>query len=199
MANCQIWLVTKVDDKISSVSTGQSGAVAALEHLSPGRKAERIMVSRMNTEELFDFSQRLAWEDLQPRGSAFQKEVWHALFKLTHGDIRFQHPGDVPGLLSYSRLAEILGRPGAVRAVAHAVACNPVPVIIPCHLVIPLAAYRRLEDLRLETSLFEWDALAMVDKKIDYGEYALGAELKRRLIRYHINSLYKRFRCPQGC
>jgi len=38
--------------------------------------------------------------------------------------------------ISYSELANRINRPLAVRAVAHAVAMNPVPVLIPCHRVI---------------------------------------------------------------
>ncbi len=38
--------------------------------------------------------------------------------------------------VSYSRLAELAGRPRAARAVGRALAANPLPLIIPCHRVI---------------------------------------------------------------
>lgn len=38
--------------------------------------------------------------------------------------------------ISYSALAENLGRPSAARAVGNALAANPLPLIIPCHRVI---------------------------------------------------------------
>ncbi|MCJ7777171.1 MAG: methylated-DNA--[protein]-cysteine S-methyltransferase [Sedimentisphaerales bacterium] len=38
--------------------------------------------------------------------------------------------------VSYSQLAEIIGKPGASRAVGNALAKNPIPLIIPCHRVI---------------------------------------------------------------
>jgi O-6-methylguanine DNA methyltransferase len=42
-----------------------------------------------------------------------------------------------PGVtLSYGELAERAGYPRAARAVGTAMACNPVPVVIPCHRVI---------------------------------------------------------------
>lgn len=38
---------------------------------------------------------------------------------------------------TYGRLAELVGRPGAARAVGTACGSNPVPVVIPCHRVVP--------------------------------------------------------------
>jgi methylated-DNA-[protein]-cysteine S-methyltransferase len=38
--------------------------------------------------------------------------------------------------VSYGRLAEMTGKPGAARAVGGAFARNPLPLIIPCHRVI---------------------------------------------------------------
>jgi methylated-DNA-[protein]-cysteine S-methyltransferase len=37
---------------------------------------------------------------------------------------------------SYGRLAELAGRPRAVRAVGTACATNPIPVVVPCHRVV---------------------------------------------------------------
>jgi methylated-DNA-[protein]-cysteine S-methyltransferase len=37
---------------------------------------------------------------------------------------------------AYSDLARVVGRPGASRVVGHALASNPVPLIIPCHRVV---------------------------------------------------------------
>jgi len=43
----------------------------------------------------------------------------------------------LPGkTITYGELASALGRPGAARAVARAMACNPVPLIVPCHRVV---------------------------------------------------------------
>jgi methylated-DNA-[protein]-cysteine S-methyltransferase len=43
-------------------------------------------------------------------------------------------PGNV---VTYGTLANRLGRPGAARAVGTACAINPVPIIVPCHRVVP--------------------------------------------------------------
>jgi methylated-DNA-[protein]-cysteine S-methyltransferase len=58
-------------------------------------------------------------------GTEFQREVWTALRGIAAGDT-----------LSYAGLANALGRPRAVRAVAAANGANPVAVFVPCHRVI---------------------------------------------------------------
>lgn len=62
---------------------------------------------------------------LDIRGTAFQQRVWHAL--------RTIPPGET---LSYSQVAERIGSPKAVRAVAGACAANLLAVAIPCHRVV---------------------------------------------------------------
>ena len=59
------------------------------------------------------------------RGTPFQREVWNALKKLPRGQT-----------VTYARLAAIIGRPGAARAVGGACGANPLPVFIPCHRVL---------------------------------------------------------------
>ena len=62
---------------------------------------------------------------LHVKGSNFQVKVWEALLKIPPG-----------GLVSYKELAAAIAKPKAVRAVANAVARNPVAFLIPCHRVI---------------------------------------------------------------
>lgn len=59
------------------------------------------------------------------RATAFQWRVWEKLRTIPYGSTR-----------SYSEVARAIGRPKAVRAVAHACATNPVAVVIPCHRVV---------------------------------------------------------------
>lgn len=59
------------------------------------------------------------------KGTNFQLRVWTALRDIPLGETR-----------TYSEVAEMIGEPKAVRAVANACASNPVPLIIPCHRVI---------------------------------------------------------------
>lgn len=68
-------------------------------------------------------------------GTAFQHRVWRALMAIPRGQTR-----------SYAEIAEAVGSPRAVRAVAGACANNRLAVLVPCHRVIrgdgSLAGYR---------------------------------------------------------
>ena len=72
---------------------------------------------------------------LDVRGTEFQKAVWSALREIKSG-----------ATASYSDVAETIGLPGAVRAVARACAANRLALAIPCHRVIAasgkLSGYR---------------------------------------------------------
>ena len=94
-------------------------------------------------------------------GTPFQTRVWNELRKIPSGTTT-----------SYARIAEAIGQPTAVRAVARANGDNRVAIIIPCHRVIgsdgQLVGYggglwrkRRLLQLEgraMTLSLFEADA-----------------------------------------
>lgn len=58
-------------------------------------------------------------------GTDFQKSVWQALQTIPYGTT-----------LSYGGLAQLIGAPRAVRAVANAVGSNPISIIVPCHRVV---------------------------------------------------------------
>ncbi|MEM8799370.1 MAG: trifunctional transcriptional activator/DNA repair protein Ada/methylated-DNA--[protein]-cysteine S-methyltransferase [Pseudomonadota bacterium] len=58
-------------------------------------------------------------------GTDFSQTVWRALRDIPTGEVR-----------SYKAVAQIIGRPKAVRAVARANATNPLAIIVPCHRVI---------------------------------------------------------------
>ena len=72
---------------------------------------------------------------LDVRATAFQKRVWDVLKRIPAGETR-----------SYSEVAQEIGEPTAVRAVARACASNPVAIAVPCHRVVrsdgELAGYR---------------------------------------------------------
>lgn len=63
---------------------------------------------------------------LDIRATAFQWQVWNALAQIPRGTTR-----------TYAEVADTIGRPRAVRAVARACATNPVALAIPCHRVVP--------------------------------------------------------------
>ncbi|MEX0430619.1 methylated-DNA--[protein]-cysteine S-methyltransferase [Spiribacter insolitus] len=83
-------------------------------------------------------------------GTDFQLAVWRSLTRIASGEC-----------VSYSELAAAVDRPRAVRAVASAVAANPLPVVLPCHRVIR--------------------------RDGGHGGYIGGASRKRRLIHWETN------------
>jgi AraC family transcriptional regulator, regulatory protein of adaptative response / methylated-DNA-[protein]-cysteine methyltransferase len=62
---------------------------------------------------------------LDPRGTAFQRRVWQALREIPAGKTA-----------SYADVANRMGMPKSVRAVAQACAANAIAVAIPCHRVV---------------------------------------------------------------
>ncbi len=72
---------------------------------------------------------------LDIRGTAFQERVWAALTAIPVGRT-----------ITYRELAEAIGQPTAVRAVASACAANEIAIAIPCHRVVrstgELSGYR---------------------------------------------------------
>ena len=77
-------------------------------------------------------AKKLFYPDGSPRsfslllkGTPFQLKVWEALLKIPVGTI-----------VSYNTLARAAGNAAATRAVASAVARNPIGYLIPCHRVI---------------------------------------------------------------
>jgi AraC family transcriptional regulator of adaptative response/methylated-DNA-[protein]-cysteine methyltransferase len=72
---------------------------------------------------------------LDVRATAFQRKVWKLLQAIPYGETR-----------TYGEIAQRAGKPRAVRAVARAIATNPVALLIPCHRAIrksgELAGYR---------------------------------------------------------
>ncbi len=72
---------------------------------------------------------------LDVKATPFQQRVWSALQRIPYGETR-----------SYKQVAEMIGEPTAVRAVARACATNPVALVVPCHRVVrsggDLSGYR---------------------------------------------------------
>ena len=79
--------------------------------------------TRAVAKSLFDMPRHKAIGlHLVTRGTNFQINVWKALLKLPFGS-----------RISYQQLAEMITKPTAARAVASAVAANPIGYLIPCH------------------------------------------------------------------
>ncbi len=82
-------------------------------------------------------------------GTNFQLKVWEALMRVPEGAVT-----------TYAEVAQRIGRPTAARAVAGAVAANPVAWIIPCHRVLRtyggLGGYRW--GLERKQAMLGWEA-----------------------------------------
>lgn len=76
-------------------------------------------------EEYFEGVRRAFDLPLAMGGSPFQRRVWAELHTIAFGTT-----------VTYAELATRLGKGGAARAVGHANARNPIPIIVPCHRVI---------------------------------------------------------------
>lgn len=58
-------------------------------------------------------------------GTPFQKRVWAELATIQFGETR-----------TYQQIADAIGSPRSVRAVASAIGRNPISIVVPCHRVI---------------------------------------------------------------
>lgn len=171
------WIVTEVDGKVASVAADYRhfAAIASVLASEAPEAVNGVRTYKISTEELV--SLKLGWEDLRLYGSKFQTGVWKALFEME------RH------LYSYSDIAAMVGNPLGVRAVAHAVAINPVAFVIPCHLVVPKESLDRVHAIRetaRTTTLFQGSDLYLLDS-IDVGDFAYGDEIKRELIKISLS------------
>jgi O-6-methylguanine DNA methyltransferase len=88
-------------------------------------------VSDQQSQMLLVIEQRLRCGDditdlpLDVRGTPFQLLVWSYLRTIKYGHTA-----------TYAKVADAIGRPRAIRAVAQACACNKVALAIPCHRVV---------------------------------------------------------------
>jgi AraC family transcriptional regulator, regulatory protein of adaptative response / methylated-DNA-[protein]-cysteine methyltransferase len=134
-------LVAATDRGISAVYLGENEKALVTElrqeypraeiHPSPGEheKWVREIVKRVEGDAP---SLELP---LDVQATAFQRRVWQELQKIPRGTTR-----------TYAQVAQALGKPRSVRAVARACATNPVSIVVPCHRVVrtdgQLAGYR---------------------------------------------------------
>ena len=121
-------LVATTDHGVCAVKAGRSDEelVRALRAEFPRASIGRAARARRYLDAL---NKHLSGQEvkfpLDIKGTDFQMRVWTALTSIPLGETR-----------SYHEVAEMVGKPRAVRAVANACASNPVPLIIPCHRVI---------------------------------------------------------------
>jgi len=75
--------------------------------------------------EFFNKKRRAFSLPYQLSATIFQQQVWRALCFVPFGKT-----------ISYKELAQKIGKPNAIRAVAQSVARNPLVIVLPCHRII---------------------------------------------------------------
>lgn len=90
------------------------------------RAPKRLDAAARELDEYFDHRRKTFDLDLDLSLShGFRQLVQRHLPEIGYGQTR-----------SYRQMAELVGNPGAVRAVGTACATNPLPVVVPCHRVL---------------------------------------------------------------
>ena len=93
------------------------------------------------------------------QGSNFQVKVWESLLRIPEGHIQ-----------SYQHIARAIAQPKASRAVANAIAKNPVAYLIPCHRVIRstgvISGYRW--GTARKQALIAWESAKLFKSEGDY-------------------------------
>jgi methylated-DNA-[protein]-cysteine S-methyltransferase len=135
-------LTDKIASPIGNILIAAAGRLIALEFAQVRERFDADLRSRFGECRLkqsrnpFGFSDRIrayfrgelsALDDIpvDGGGTAFQRKVWNALREIPAGTTK-----------SYSELAEVVGRPSAVRAVGMINGRNPISIVVPCHRVI---------------------------------------------------------------
>ena len=136
LAQCFLgWIIVAATDRgICAIEFGdEPGALPAqVQARFPKARLEKADLA-FNTllEQVIDFikaPKKNLKIPLDIQGTAFQQQVWNILRQIKPGET-----------LSYTEVAERLGNPNAVRAVASACAANKIAAVIPCHRVISKA------------------------------------------------------------
>lgn len=185
------WIVVRIDGKIAAISTDYrllAEITARIASPAPVKKNknnpiyQKISAETASFDQVWKLRQETSWEDLLLFGTDFQKKVWRKLYDLTH------QQGNPTRLISYTDFAELCQNRAGVRAVAHAISLNPVSVVIPCHLVVPKESIDKMKEInkKAEATIFKGVDLCLSsilkNETIDFGNYAMGPVIKRRLI-----------------
>jgi O-6-methylguanine DNA methyltransferase len=112
-----------------ALAKGSSGAFEAAYNKRFGIRPQPGKISARYSRALKNAAAGRKWDpapiDLTSL-SEFQQKVLTILRCVPSGEVR-----------TYKELAALAGRPKAVRAVGNTMARNPVPILIPCHRVVP--------------------------------------------------------------
>ena len=188
------WIIVRIDGKIAAISTDYRLLAEITARIDSSTRSgkrvnqknnlpyQKISAETAGFDDIWKLRQEASWDDLLLFGTDFQKKVWRKLFDLTH------QKDNAARLISYSDFSELCQNSAGVRAVAHAIGLNPVSVVIPCHLVIPKESIDKMKEInkKAEATIFKGVDLCLSsilkNGTIDFGNYASGPAMKRRLI-----------------
>lgn len=136
------WTIKTIDGKTFLFAATQAGLCYVNSHEEPFLPFKKWCQKNMPTynliedgshfstfvdelEQYFSGKTQSFNSSLDLYGTQFQISVWKALQTISYGNV-----------ISYSDVAEKLGKPTAVRAVGTAIGANPILIFIPCHRVI---------------------------------------------------------------
>ncbi|AEK63065.1 methylated-DNA--[protein]-cysteine S-methyltransferase [Collimonas fungivorans] len=125
------FLAARTSHGICAIMFGDDEEVLVTELARGFPKAKCILSDHALQELLTEINTVMAWPEyrlsqpLDIGGTSFQQQVWQALLEIPAG-----------ATASYQDIANRLGKPDAVRAVAGACAANLLALAIPCHRVI---------------------------------------------------------------
>ena len=91
------------------------------------QEKETILIkkAKIELEEYFQKERTTFDLPIKFQGTEFQKKVWEEMQKIAYGTT-----------LSYQKLAEMVGKPKACRAVGNVCHNNKILIVIPCHRVV---------------------------------------------------------------
>jgi methylated-DNA-[protein]-cysteine S-methyltransferase len=126
-------LIAVTDDGVCEIEFGRSTTVAAFLGRLTGRGFDPVADQRAIAPVVKQLS-----EYFQGRRNTFDVPVDFSGLSPFARDV-LQATARVPfgGVATYSEIAKRIGNPGASRAVGNALGRNPIPVILPCHRVVP--------------------------------------------------------------
>ena len=114
------------------------------------RDGSRVALLKTTCQELREYFQGTRRQfsiPLDLQGTPFQQKAWMALRQIPYGRT-----------VSYSQQAEMAGSSKGARAIGNANGKNPIPIIIPCHRVIPKSLHfsENLKAHLKDTSFTSW-------------------------------------------
>ena len=105
-----------------------SGISKSTSDMLEGEQKESLLVldrAEQELEEYFAGKRKTFEVPLLLVGTEFQKSVWQALLEIPYGEV-----------VDYMDVANRIGNPNGVRAVAQAIGSNPLAILVPCHRVV---------------------------------------------------------------